>query len=1655
MVNYEELRAMTLGSTQEEEAVTVNTRALIDKVLARYSSENTTLRELIQNAADANATSVQVHYTVDTQEGDDLQRLVKSKVTQLVVKNNGQAFREEDWQRLKRIAEGNPDEQKIGAFGVGFYSVFADTDDPFIISGNQTMSFYWKDTSLFTRRAKMENTDAFTSFVLTYRAPGELPDLKALCQFFATSLTFVGLERISLYINNIHMLELNKKVSPSMPLDIPRTINPRSRNGWMKITSVDHCRVQLDAKFMNITHYKPASVTVESGMSGFTRLLFGRAATPMSKSKIDTSNLNEYTTASIFLRIATAAIATSIGAAEAHELERATKKPPPKRTTIAALTMSKDELDASEHESEIFENVIPSKSGRIFIGFPTHQTTGINAHIAAHSVIPTVERENIDLNARIVKDWNGEMLGASGILARILYADEMSLLEKRAKGLKESDLEKLYYDEAIHIMRQFTFRDSTPSQTVGQYIDHGFWSCTKYGIELMSNKGVLPSNKIRLASDVTFLEGLPLLPEKIIRGAQGFIDKLIRQGFISDITITDIQNSLSEKPLTSEKAQSFLKWLSLQIQTGKLDDLQVQMLLGGAVAMIPTKDADGNVVEDALPISLGQIKYNVNASKLSADIPLPPECLPFSLTKKLTAIDFAALKWREIEVREWVRFVTNARNTLPTEQNIDLNPVFANVVLAIVSKNWDKMSTEEKGLVVEMLRVRACIPTRNGMKIPKEAYFPTVKLFADLPIIHDVRNVKEKLLVALGVRKTVELTLVFERLMNESSTGGEKWSHVDLIKYLTGVREDIPHEDIRKLKNMNMCKAEPVTSSRLYKVSELYEPLPLLKDLGLPILHWPGEWRDQSAETIFLRKLGLRKFPPEEELMKLAAGPDRARREKALKYFLDNFMMNGYSTQLVSTSHVAFVPLQNDKERLVRPYECYSNSHSGVMGFDVVRNDLQPSAARFGIKVDPDIRECANRLRAKPPQDAKEAREKFEYFAHRMMDVTMPLANDLGNSAIVPTKGMGGVRYMVPRNCYIGDRNHKYGEIFDFVDFGTAANAFLQKCGSKPEPTTAEIAYRMAQEPERLYQVFQSEAKYLSMLKAIADDWQMLRKDKELVKALMKSPCLGAYRDIPLKPMKEPSKEPPSYKEMDEEEESIKEFLLARAADIFVVDEIANYNFFKAHVLAAPEDDALEKFYTALGSTPLSMSIDKQPEIGSLLAKTSKINDLHKLVLERSRLFIHSNNETVAHDARWLENNLDLKQVQFIKSRLTFRPRGVVKSSYILHKTASVLPTKQAEKPWTLFITPKWEYYDVAVGLTSLILQRPKPHSSLLLESLLSTDLMTLKHRGYNVSRILAKKQAEARLMEEERLKKVEEQRKQAAYASQPLVAAHKQRAPSNEKAGAGGMPGAFVDTPEPHTMPLAGDGGNFFTRGLNRFSKLIQEVDKPNQGSPASPTEQQQKQLTQTPMHDPNTHIVPGGDNKHTEPHRITANLQSAVQSCRDHKSDGVFTKPRTFDVKEERTFCDRQHAHNISYLAQLPSGIRVYVPKTFTEVQKKDFLCNHAPGLNQFSNVLQHIADVFSLARTTLHIQYEPESATIAFNTGGAIFCNFSFWLQLHEKDGITKRAFVYWWVTVCHELAHNLVEEHGSNHSFWTESFVTEYYTKAMAKVAECKD
>jgi hypothetical protein len=56
------------------------------------------------------------------------------------IQNNGRAFTEEDWTRIRKIAEGNPNSDACGMFGVGFYSVFAMCEQPIIKSGTCNIS---------------------------------------------------------------------------------------------------------------------------------------------------------------------------------------------------------------------------------------------------------------------------------------------------------------------------------------------------------------------------------------------------------------------------------------------------------------------------------------------------------------------------------------------------------------------------------------------------------------------------------------------------------------------------------------------------------------------------------------------------------------------------------------------------------------------------------------------------------------------------------------------------------------------------------------------------------------------------------------------------------------------------------------------------------------------------------------------------------------------------------------------------------------------------------------------------------------------------------------------------------------------------------------------------------------------------------------------------------------------------------------------------------------------------------------------------------------------------------------------------------------------------------------------------------------------------
>jgi Protein of unknown function (DUF3684) len=179
--------------------------------------------------------------------------------------------------------------------------------------------------------------------------------------------------------------------------------------------------------------------------------------------------------------------------------------------------------------------------------------------------------------------------------------------------------------------------------------------------------------------------------------------------------------------------------------------------------------------------------------------------------------------------------------------------------------------------------------------------------------------------------------------------------------------------------------------------------------------------------------------------------------------------------------------------------------------------------------MDPPMTECVNRLLARPPQSRREAATLFGYFASRLGELGQNSVAKIADARIVPVISKnqvansyvnekaadhGDLRHLTPHQCYLGSSS-TYSDIFEFVDFGVEANAFLQKCGSKNEPTKLELATLACKEPARLLGIMQSPEKYLNLLRTLADELPMLKRDKVLFKQMRQSKFLLGSVEIP------------------------------------------------------------------------------------------------------------------------------------------------------------------------------------------------------------------------------------------------------------------------------------------------------------------------------------------------------------------------------------------------------------------------------------------------------------------------------------------------------------------------------------------------------------
>ena len=1613
--------------------------------------------------------------------------------------NDGSPFTSLDWNRLRNIAEGNPDETKIGAFGVGFYSVFSDCDEPLVISGNETMAFYWKGNALFTKKGKIPSrqVNSDTAFILDYRgSDSPVPRLFSLCQFLSTSLTFVALERIELWLDNWNLMKLSKKLAPAVSISLPKDIDPKTQGRLMRVASLTNRSGQIDANFLNVVGWTPCQKvtkkqeppTTHSGFRDFLSRVANSALKVKTASgeaareeealqQAISDDLLGSSKATIFIRLTIAGIQTDCRKCLAQELERATKKAPPSQTCVSILTSPYEEQSASisavsgsasKRARSLFTSVLP-KEGRLFIGFRTAQTTGFEAHVSAPSLIPTVERENIDLSAKHVSTWNIELLRAVGIVLRIGYSLEYSSLQymlslsKKSEGPDVTEGAVSPTSAAVHTIKCYTKRESTPSSLVADLIDEAFWGANRQYVEVLSSNGVLPSNQVRITAEpLPFLTTIPIL-HSTIRGENSvFFQTLYDKGMINDVTLKDIKDDLGSKTLGETQVELFMKWAAAKTVSMEID-LEGLRNLFSVVIVTLNSPRLGTTQGTVLP--LADVISFVNNSGIPPDCPMPPSTAPFSLTKSLSRHQLLAFGWKEVEFTEWIHFLISSSSRLPESCRLESSPDFAVKVLKALSKSWDA-SSKENLEIVDFLSSRTVIPTTQGMKKPSAAYFPTVRLFDDLPVIKGLQGVKEKLLLALGVRKTIELSVVFSRLMNgQNKTGGNNvsknaWSHIDLIKYLSSVRGDIPPSDIERLRQIRIWPSEKIKSEddskALYKMSELYQPTNEVRSLHLPVLEWHGNFRAESNEGVFLYTLGLQKFPSVIQLIDLMTEArvkkDTALWDLSMGYFLNNYHKHSYSSFDISKiSHKRIVPLAGRPfPDLSTPADCFTNDYASILGYNILRQDLHSHAHKLGVREDPPIEMVANRVINMPTTKYAEARLIFEYLSGRLQEIGPSITELLGNSSIVPVKDLGGsdvssnktsVRHAIPKMCFLGDPTI-YGKILDFVDFGTQGNAFLVKVGAGREPGVLDLAQILAIRPRKLLDTL-GEHKYLDLLRKLAENITLLRAQATLWEKLRNTATLLGYRDI-LNPIRTSStdgsaeleeKEKLQQETSDDDDMLIREWSLSHPYSLAVVDSIEDFTIFQKSLLTAPQEEKLETLYLALGTPYLSSLVKSVRRVGPTQKDQSPAKKVHRLIMERCRIFLHDHaSNEIKHDMKWLDRYLRVETVEYILLQKKLIAHGATHSE----KVTACLDKNSISRMYVLSITHNYDLYEVSQALIQELLKRHKHQDIMALEVILGSDLRKLKIRGYNVDRILRQRELESRIAADKKQRLQEEQVREHKAAQE-----YEAESTTANETTSNDIPGTFKI--EPLNDSIASENSTEKSKSeikSNRYAgKFMSDLTK--RLGLNETWDRNSTKLVENPK-EPST----------TKPEALNQNLMSAIQSARSYNSNSIFSTPRTTMIPEAEkgAYCDSSEGHDLVFCNVVLNDVKVFV--TRQETAQVHFIQSQTVALGQFASLLLACAEVFELERTSLNIFHSTHTKSIAFNYKGSLFCNFHFFSKLHQAGFAEaenrSEAIIYWFVVLCHELAHNLVKTHDSKHSYYTESFVQKYFSK-MARVA----
>ncbi|KAI5995735.1 hypothetical protein EDC04DRAFT_2910213 [Pisolithus marmoratus] len=617
----------------------------------------------------------------------------------------------------------------------------------------------------------------------------------------------------SVYVDHFRIGHLTKSTGLPRKLDIPKGLKKSSSLNIMHIQNIQSHQIRIEAEVMRAVYTmtaerrpvlqaseprKPQGGFFSSLLSSFTTSSTSRRPVSPPVPQLPPRAMTELHQTSVTLTVFTADVNVKVDKKLSAELLRSMKKNPPQQLRYSLIYTGKDEYDMSiaaekdqpECAGGVFQGLRADLDGagqaRLFIGHATAQTTGIGGHMASR-FIPTVERESIDLVDK----------------KRCWYVDMCQMRLELTTG-------QVWNREILYV--------------------GGFLSRVAYDLELATINHLWGrSGKIKSAIDIKepdptfsqFLKYLPVLPEIVAREGALTVKALQNQGMISPITFHDVLSELRQHPLDEQELVACLKWwTNLPSSNSAVDMDRIRVELLNAAVLCPST-GDGKV----LPLSA--VQYFINPRGVGTHIPWTVHFQGHSLRSVL----------------------------LETSHRHSSSPSLSGQnAFCPSSPVPGSLSNEGHNSVKALFSGKECVPTTRGLQTPDRSYFPTVKIFSDLPVINisgiPIKGSMEKMLLFIGVRKHVDLQLVFDRMIK---TGD--WTIPDLIGYLVSVKDDLSAEEISRLSATSAFTEEggdidAGTKRTRRRACELYEPVDIFRQLKLPVLDW-GEkpkWKGTSEE---------------------------------------------------------------------------------------------------------------------------------------------------------------------------------------------------------------------------------------------------------------------------------------------------------------------------------------------------------------------------------------------------------------------------------------------------------------------------------------------------------------------------------------------------------------------------------------------------------------------------------------------------------------------------------------------------------------------------------------------------------------------------------------------------------------------------------------